>query len=363
MSRKSLEEVLMKDVPAIEGKKVYIWGTGNTALLYEEGIKRLEKEGFLHIEGYCDNNSNKWGGSFLGRPVIAPKELRKIQGICVLICSPQQKVYREVSAQLKAEGTEYYLIDEVILKCHAKEVLQVYDSLEDLRSKEVYEELVKCRMCNKLPDEKIYSSETYFSVGAFKRANFGEVFIDCGGYVGDTIEEYLWARKGAFDKIISFEPDKNNYDAMVCRVGRLKKEWNIKDEDIQLYQFGVGKEDSKSTVQSYSNSHGLGSKIIEGDEGIQNTDSCRIVSLDGFLQEPYHFLKADIESYEYGMLLGAEKGIKKYRPMIAVCIYHNAVDFYSIPLLIQSFVSEYHFAIRHHSRDLDETVLYAWISA
>ena len=60
--------------------------------------------------------------------------------------------------------------------------------------------------------------------------------------------------------------------------------------------------------------------------------------------------------------LGLENNlIKKYKPKLAVCIYHNAVDFYSIPLLIHSFVPEYKFAVRHHSYELDETVLYVWI--
>ena len=47
MSRKTLEETLNENVPVIEGKKLYIWGMGNTALLYDEGIQRLEKEGFF----------------------------------------------------------------------------------------------------------------------------------------------------------------------------------------------------------------------------------------------------------------------------------------------------------------------------
>ena len=56
----------------------------------------------------------------------------------------------------------------------------------------------------------------------------------------------------------------------------------------------------------YSNNAGLGSKIIESDAGIEGK-ICRMVSLDGILDE-YNFLKADIESFEYRMLLGAEKG-------------------------------------------------------
>lgn len=361
MSRKTLEEMLKKDMPVIEGKKMYIWGTGNTALLYGEGIKRLEKENFFHIEGYCDNNSEKWGSIFGGRPVITPKELGEMKEACVLICSTQLKVYKEISAQLQTGEVEHYLIDEVILKCHAKEILQVYDSLGDMKSKEVYEELIRCRMCNKLPDDEIYSGDAYFAVGAFKRESPGEIFVDCGGYVGDTIEEYLWMRKGAFSKIVAFEPDKSNYNAMLYRVERLKREWNIKDEDIKIYQLGVGRNDSESIIQSYGNNHGLGSKMIERKEEFHETDFCNIVTLDNFLEEPYDFLKADIESYEYGMLLGAQKGIKEYRPRLAICIYHNAVDFYSIPLLIQSFVPEYQLAVRHHSGTLAETVLYAWI--
>lgn len=249
----------------------------------------------------------------------------------------------------------------MILKHHVKEVMQAYDSLNDLKSKDTYEEIVTCRMCNRLPDESIFSDNAYFAVGAFKRRNPKEVFVDCGGYVGDTIEQYLWTREGAFYKIIAFEPDQNNYNAMKCRTERLRKEWNIHDEDMQLYRLGIGKEDSELIVQNYDNNHGLGSKILEKEESGQDIDRVQIVSLDNFLEEPYHFLKADIESYEYGMLLGAEKGIKKYHPMLAICIYHNAVDFYSILLLIQSFVPEYKFAVRHHSSELDETILYAWV--
>lgn len=88
---------------------------------------------------------------------------------------------------------------------------------------------------------------------------------------------------------------------------------------------------------------------------------CQAVALDSFLTEPYSFLKADIESYEYRMLLGAKNGIRKWKPKIAACIYHNAVDLYEIPLLIHEIEKNYQFAVRHHSRTLAETVLYCWI--
>lgn len=61
------------------------------------------------------------------------------------------------------------------------------------------------------------------------------------------------------------------------------------------------------------------------------------------------------------MLLGAEKGIKRYKPLLAICIYHNAMDFYEIPMLIKRMVPEYKLAVRHHKETLSETVLYAYV--
>lgn len=62
MNRQELEEML-SNPPSLKDKKIYIWGTGNTASLYQESLARLEQEGSLFITGYVDNNSSKWGGA------------------------------------------------------------------------------------------------------------------------------------------------------------------------------------------------------------------------------------------------------------------------------------------------------------
>jgi hypothetical protein len=110
----------------------------------------------------------------------------------------------------------------------------------------------------------------------------------------------------------------------------------------------------------YEANNGQGSKFHMISNDLE-AEKLQMVSLDEYLTEPYSFLKADIESFEYRMLLGAEKGIKKYKPLLTICLYHNAVDFYSIPLLVKSMVPEYKMAVRHHSDELQGTVLYAWI--
>jgi len=104
MGRETLVKSLKEEIPDINGKKIYIWGTGDSALLCYKGIKRLEEESFLDISGYCDNNEKKWGTFFCGKQVISPKELFKMKNVFVLICSQQPRVYREIKEQLNMGG-------------------------------------------------------------------------------------------------------------------------------------------------------------------------------------------------------------------------------------------------------------------
>ena len=255
---------------------------------------------------------------------------------------------------------EYSHIDRLILGTHMKEVLQCFDMMEDEFSMETYCEVILARVEGRLPDAGLYCENQYMALPDFARYDNKEVFVDCGAYVGDTIEQFIKKRFGVFDRIIAFEPDKRNYMAAMKRVSRLKEEWGLDQDKIMIYPHGVSDRDRTSKVQGYDINKGLGSKLME----LEETDTgevCKTFAIDHFLKKPFTFLKADIESYEYKMLLGAEKSLMKYKPKLAICIYHNAVDLYSIPLLIKKIVPEYRIACRHHSYELYDTVLYAWV--
>ncbi len=158
MTRQDLEKIL--DTPInIQGKNIYIWGTGNTTMLYQEGLKRLEEEGSLHIAGYVDNDSQKWGTKFCDEPVLSPQELTKHTDMCALICTPQPQVISAVRQQLKELQVEGYHIDEVILKLHKEKVLECFDLLDDTESRETYAHIIMCRMNGEYPQERYVSSE------------------------------------------------------------------------------------------------------------------------------------------------------------------------------------------------------------
>ena len=58
-------------------------------------------------------------------------------------------------------------------------------------------------------------------------------------------------------------------------------------------------------------------------------------------------------------LKGAKETIEKYRPQLAISIYHSDSDFINIPLYLNKTLQDYTFKLGHYSRDNNETVLYA----
>ena len=355
MDRLQLEQLLTKNIPDLEGRNLWVWGTGDTSCLYQEGLNRTSLSN--RIKGYCDNNETKWGGTFYGKPIISPSELTTYDNVCVLVCSLQPKINKEIMSQLNEMKVEGYLIDEIILKLYHKDVLDCFDLLYDDKSKYDFAELVKSRLLGRYPDKSIISDNTYFVWRTIATKDIiGGNFIDCGAYIGDTLEKYIWYTEGIYNKIIAIEPDNDNYNAMKKRKKRLCEEWNLKVDSIQLINVGVS--DKTAAYRFVRSNRGLGSKFAENNnEGVPQ----KTIALDDLITEPYTFIKADIESFEYKMLLGARKGIQQCKPNLAICIYHNSIDFFSIALLIHSFVPEYKIAIRHHRDTLSETVLYAWI--
>lgn len=67
----------------------------------------------------------------------------------------------------------------------------------------------------------------------------------------------------------------------------------------------------------------------------------------------------DIEGSELRALMGSEETIKKYKPKLAICIYHKREDLITIPQYIKIIVPEYKLYLRAHFPYVSETVLYA----
>jgi hypothetical protein len=72
------------------------------------------------------------------------------------------------------------------------------------------------------------------------------------------------------------------------------------------------------------------------------------------------YLKMDIEGAEFEAIMGAAETIKKYKPKLAICLYHKPDDLWKLPKLIFELRDDYKFSLGHHFHGWTETVLYAY---
>jgi FkbM family methyltransferase len=67
----------------------------------------------------------------------------------------------------------------------------------------------------------------------------------------------------------------------------------------------------------------------------------------------------DIEGSEFDALQGATGTLSRYRPDLAICVYHAVDHLWRIPLFIDSLQLGYKFTLRNYTGFMAETVLYA----
>lgn len=173
-----------------------------------------------------------------------------------------------------------------------------------------------------------------------------EVFVDCGGFTGDTTEEFI-RQFGRYKRIYVYEPSPDNIET--CRKNLLKY------KRITVRPCGVGEKTNRLAMESDGSSSTF---MVE--QKSPDSQGIQIVSLDDDIRETITFLKMDIEGFEIPALLGAKRHIRDDFPKLAICTYHIVSDLWEIPRLIDSIHPGYHFYLRHYDFPQNwETVLYA----
>jgi FkbM family methyltransferase len=71
------------------------------------------------------------------------------------------------------------------------------------------------------------------------------------------------------------------------------------------------------------------------------------------------FIKMDIEGAEMDALHGAEAALKRFKPKLAIAVYHKLSDFWSVPQYLDSLGLGYRFHLRHFTMHAEETILFA----
>lgn len=202
------------------------------------------------------------------------------------------------------------------------------------------------------PDIRSYTGIQYFDVWSPKE---NEILVDCGAYNGDTIDAFLKWTNYSYEKIYAFEPDDMNYRAL---------EAGIEDKKIQSCEIiNKGTWDKNTNLKFQLYDYDTGHHIVENQNsacGEERIVTVPVTSIDEILEgKEATFIKMDVEGSELNSLKGARKTIVRYKPRLAIAVYHKREDLFDIPLYILSLNSGYQFKLRHYSSGLCETVLYA----
>ena len=174
----------------------------------------------------------------------------------------------------------------------------------------------------------------------------GDVFLDCGACCGDTA---IWALNNGAKTIYSFEPNLDNLAALQ------ENAKNIGNGNIIALPYGIGIKEEKLGLIGKAGSARTTKNINNADYIID------IITIDQWCFKNNivpNFIKMDIEGAEIDALQGAKTIIQKYKPKLAICLYHKMSHMWEIPLLIKSLCDEYSFWCRKNDL-VHEFVLYA----
>lgn len=185
-------------------------------------------------------------------------------------------------------------------------------------------------------------------------AEEGDVVLDLGGCWGDTAL-YFADKVGNKGKVYSFEFIPGNikiFNKNVLLNPPLKNRIELIPNPIT----------DRAGDSIFFLDNGPGSKV-EIEPFPEQTGYSTTESIDNFVKEnclkKVDFIKMDIEGAEKLALIGAINTIKKFRPKLAIAIYHSLDDFATIPNWILDLDLNYHIFIDHFSIHAEETICFA----
>ena len=184
----------------------------------------------------------------------------------------------------------------------------------------------------------------------------GDTVLDCGAFAGDTAL-FFSHKAGTDGHIYSFEP--HPLAAVLFRQNVALNEDKVQQQ-IKLITEAVS---NTTGDKLHFTLKGAGSTIRTGvfNQGRQIAVSTTTIDSEVKKQNisKVDFIKMDIEGAELLALEGAVQTIARNRPKLAICLYHQPIDFYTIADFINRLGLDYKFYLEHHFINQWETVLYA----
>lgn len=349
-----------------KNRPIYIFGAGQFGIdLYELFLSKIG----ISIVAYCDNAQEKWNTRLVnGISCISPTELVKCyQDTPCHIVVASNYYADEICKQCTDMGideanlfsirpllpswlTNYYCATQNgYIDFYADGIKWLITQLTDDLSKQLCVQLAYRRFIDYRL--KIHSQGSEYFIPEFPIVK-GEIFIDVGAYIGDTLTEF-----GNVLSEQSIDPEGIQYYALECspqnysKLSALLREQNF---NFQVNTYPVALWDKNSTLKFNENQSS--SQMCQ--DGSIEVEARKLDDL--LANTPVTWIKMDIEGAELRALHGCEQLIRRYRPRLTICVYHCPDDIIEIPRYIKALHPDYKMLLRHHSEFDNETILYAF---
>lgn len=311
---------------------------------------------------FCDNKQSLWGTTVEGIPVESPgAAIQRYPGatFIVAIWHPSRtEGMMDRIAQLKSLGAPNVLPFTALLPeygnsllphllwerpayytDHAEKIAQAR-ALLDEAGREEFDRQLRLRMGDHA-GQVIDPGVQYFPEDLFQLRE-DEIFVDCGAYDGDTIADFRRISRDRFARIVAFEPDPANFTVLQSAVNG--------DERISLQPFATtARRETLRLSMDTTGSHisEVGACVIEA------------IALDDALGGAAPtYIKFDIEGSEPAALEGGLKTITRYRPKLAVCVYHAPDHLWSLPIQLHEMLPDSRLTLRTYNADGLDCVCY-----
>lgn len=311
----------------------------------------------ISVDGIIDDFRSE--REFSGHPVVPGDAVPSDAVIVNCVLMAKARIARRRIESLKFEAIYDYsdllkqfpevvptpnFMQETLQDIHANAAKweELGKSIHEDKSKKVLADVMKFRTTAELSALSDYRYEPelqYFD----EMVSFSEdeVFVDCGGYDGDTTEQFI-ERCPDYRRVYFFEPSPSNMAEAKARL--------LGKPNIEYIQKGVSNE--PATV-SFDASGGSASAI--SDEG---SEKIYLTRIDDELKDKATFVKMDLEGWEPKAIEGAKRHIINDHPKLAIAVYHSPQDFWGIPELVLGMRNDYEIYLRHYTEGWTETVMY-----
>lgn len=347
--RKKIDDIKSRNLPVV------IFGAGATA----RDVERHLFSCGIDVAGFAvDEKYYKPGQTYLNRPVYNFSELsaQPDKYIFVLGMGDVYDGGKRVEKFLTDDGLTKYVFPVLMfegirydfIRENEKIFSETFDWLEDDFSKRTMKNSLKAYLSDDFHffSEVFSEDEQYFN--ELTDPARGGVFVDCGAFRGDTVEEFIRWSGGSYKKIFAFEPDPENF----VELKNFVREKNF--GNVSIFDCGVGEE---KTCLMFRNDKAM-SSTFSHDGGI----SVEVEKIDNIVKdEPVNFIKMDVEGGELSALKGAAQTIKKNKPILALSAYHKPEDLITLPQYIKSIHDGYKLYLRKQYTHIFqyELILYA----